>query len=187
MPNAVRHQTIWLPTGSPDSTNITSDDFNALGGQPGSLGQAFDYEDRVYQRVRHDSGATSATAVGVVAANMVAYWKDKNLYIVTNDRAQAIGGSATNSYANFVAGIYRNAATAGRYIDILKKGDNIPCADGGNTFAVGEMVFAELAAAAAVDRVAVGADVVYQRIGIARGAASGGNVNVDVDIDIMHQ
>ena len=187
MPNSVRQQTIWLPTGSPDTTNITSADFNGLGGQPGQLGVAFDYEDRTYQRVQLDSGVVSANPSGVVAANQVAFWKSKDNYIVTNDRRQAIGGAATNSYANFVAGIFRLAATAGNYIDILKKGDNIPCADGGNSFAVGEMVFAELDSVAAVNRVAVGTAVAYQRIGIARGAASGGNVNVDVDIDIEHQ
>jgi hypothetical protein len=187
MPNANRHQTIWLPTGDPDTTNITHADFNALGGQPGSLGQKFDYNDRVYQRVRLDSGADASTPVGVVAANQLAYWKDKDNYIVTNNRDQAQGGSGTASYANQVAGIFRIAATAGRYVDLLKKGDNIPVADGGNNFLVGQIVFAEAAAAAAADRVAVGTEAGYQRIGFARGAESGGNVNVDVDIDSPHQ
>jgi hypothetical protein len=187
MPNANRHQTIWLPTGNPDTTNIIAADFTALGGQPGSLGQKFDYNDRVYQRVRLDSGADSSTPVGVTAANQLAYWKDKDNYIVTNNRDQALGGSGTAAYANQVAGIIRLAATAGRYIDILKKGDNISVLDGGNTFAAGEAVFAEAAAAAAADRVAVGAAVTYKQIGWARGAASGGVVSVDVDIDTPHQ
>lgn len=187
MPNAARHQTIWLPTGDPDTTDISSADFNAAGGQPGSLGQKFDHNDRVYQRVQLDSGADSTTPVGAVAANQVAYWKDKDSYLVTNNRDQAIGGSGTSAYANAVAGIFRNASTAGYFIDILKKGENIPVADGGNTFAAGESVIAEAAAAAAADSIAVGTAVTFQRIGFARGAASGGNVNVDVDIDVPHQ
>jgi hypothetical protein len=96
-------------------------------------------------------------------------------------------GAATQAYRNFVAGIFRYAATAGSYIDILKKGDNIPVADGGNTFAAGETVIAENDSAAAADRVAVGTAPTFQRIGIARGAAAGGNVNVDVDVDFEHQ
>ena len=117
---------------------------------------------------------------------MLAYWKDKDEYIVTNNRDQAIGGSGTNAYLNFIAGIIRVAATAGNYIDILIEGDNIAVDDGGNTFAVGETVIGEAAAAAAADRIAVGTAATYQRIGVARGAASGGEVNVDVDMDFRH-
>jgi|TARA_R100001086_G_C11807653_1_gene250599 hypothetical protein len=193
MPNSIRFQPIWLPQGTPDATNISPTDWGPSatnaedGGQPGELGQKFDYNDRVYQRVRLDSGADATTPVGVSAANQICYWKDKNNYIVTNNRDQAIGGSGTASYNNFVAGVIRLAATAGRYIDILKAGDNIPLADGGNTFAVGEKVIGESAAAAAVDRIAVGTAVTFNQIGIARGASDGTDVNVDVDIDVEHQ
>jgi hypothetical protein len=188
MPNTVRTQPIWLPTGNPDTTNISSADFNSLGGQPGSLGQKFDYNDRVYQRVQLDSGAVAANPTGIPAVNQLLFWKDKDQYIVTNDRRTALGGSlGTSAYANFVAGVLRNAATAGNYIDIAKKADSIPLLDGGNTFAAGEMVFAEADSVAAADRVAVGTAVTFQRVGIARGAASGGLVSVDVDIDIEHQ
>ena len=188
MPNSVRQQTIWLPTGNPDTTNITAADWDSVAGQRGQLGMQHDYNDRTYQRVQHDSGATSATATGVAAANQVAFWRDKDNYIVTNDRRFAMNlGAATGAYANFVAGIYRNAATAGRYIDILKAGDNIACADGGNTFAAGESVIAEADSAAAVDRVAVGTAPTFMVLGYARGAASGGNVNVDIDILLRHQ
>ena len=188
MPNTVRTQPIWLPTGNPDTTNISSTDFTAMGGQPGSLGQKFDFNDRVYQRVQLDSGCVAANPTGIPAVNQQLYWKDKDTYLVTNDRRQAIGGSlGTNAYANFVAGVLRLAGTAGNYIDILKKADSVPLLDGGNTFAAGEMVVNELDSVCAADRVAVGTAVTYQRIGIARGAASGGLVSVDVDIDIEHQ
>ncbi len=180
MTNIIRQQPIWLPTGNPDTTNIASADFNAQGGQPASLMQEFDYNDRVYQRVQLDSGATSATPVGVVAANQLAYWKDKSAGLVTNDRRFGIGGAATAGWANFVAGVFRSAVTAGYYTDIIKDGKAINILDGGNTFAVGEAVFAENDSAAAADRVAVGTAPGYQQSGVARGAASGGIVSVDV-------
>ena len=148
MPNSVRTQPIWMPTGNPDTTNISNDDFNSLGGQPGSLGQKFDWNDRVYQRVKLDSGVSASNPVGAAAANDLAYWKDKDAYIVTNDRRQTMAPLASGTivsgggYRNFVAGVLRVAGTAGSYVDILKKGDAIDCADGGNSFAVGETVIA---------------------------------------------
>lgn len=188
MADANRHSagTPWLPTGNPDTTNISSADFNSMGGQPGGLGIKFEASppDRTYQRVQLDSGATSATPTGAVAANQLAYWKDKSVYLVTNDSRQAMGGAvASGGYVNYVAGIFRLAATAGNYIDILKRGRSIPVADGGNTYAAGEQVIAKAAATtAAADRNAVGTAPVSQVIGVARGVAAGGNVNVDVDI-----
>lgn len=178
--------TIWLPTGNPDTTNISSADFNALGGQPGSLGLIFEAGNPVrrYQRVLLDSGATSATPTGAVAANQLMYWKDKSAYIVTNDSRLAMGGAApAGAYRNYGAGVLRLAATPGNYVDILQYGLNIPCKDGGNTFAAGEQVFAEAdTSAAAFDRIGIGTAVTNVPLGIARGAASGGNVNVDIDI-----
>ena len=177
MPNERNQQPIHLGNAiDPDNVNETTLYYE------GQLGAAHEWNDRSYQRVKLDSGATSSTSVGVVAANQLAYWKDKDAYLVTNDSAQAIGGQSANGYRNFVAGVFRNAVTAGSYCDLLTAGDNIPIADGGNTFAVGESVIAEGATAAAADRVAVGTAPTYQLLGYARGAASGGNVNVDVRI-----
>lgn len=191
MPNSNRQQTIWLPTGNPDTTNITIADWDSVAGQRGQLGMVHENDSNTYQRVKLDSGATSATPTGVVAANQLAFWRyqgDSTVqpYTVTNDRRFAMNlTEATGAYANFVAGIFRMAVTAGRYCDILVKGPNIPVADGGNTFAAGELIFAELDSAAAVNRVAVGTYPSYLALGRARGAASGGNVNCDIDIPIM--
>ena len=191
MPNSNRQQTIWLPTGNPDTTNITIADWDSVAGQRGQLGMVHENDDRTYQRVKLDSGATSATPTGVVAANDVAFWRYKGdstvqPYTVTNDRRFAMNlTEATNAYANFVAGIFRVAATAGEYVEILVKGSNIACADGGNSFAAGETIFAELDSAAAVNRTAVGTMPSYLTLGRARGAAAGGNVNCDIDIPIM--
>ena len=191
MPNSNTQQTIWLPQGTPDETNISIADWDSVAGQRGQLGVTHDYNARLYQRVKLDSGATSATPTGAVAANQLAFWRyqgDSTVqpYTVTNDRRFAMNlGTATNAYANFVAGIFRLAVTAGQYCDILVKGSNIAVADGGNTFAAGETVFAELDSAAAANRTAVGTMPSYLTLGRAREAASGGNVNCDIDIPIM--
>lgn len=191
MPNSNRQQTIWLPQGTPDETNISNADWTSVAGQSGQLGVVHEYNERTYQRVRLDSGATSATPTGAVAANQLAFWRyqgDSTVqpYTVTNDRRFAMNlGTATNAYANFVAGIFRMAVTAGNFCDILVKGSNIACADGGNTFAAGETIFAELDSAAAVNRTAVATMPSYLTLGRARGSASGGNVNCDIDIPFM--
>lgn len=172
MPNDINSQTMYFGMfGGPDTFNA------AELYEAGQLGLPHQSTDKSYQRVQLDSGATASTPIGAVAANQLAYWKDKNTYLVTNDRR-----FATTAYQNFVAGVFRLAVTAGYYCDILQRGDNINLIDGGNSFAVGEPVFAEADAAAAVDRVGVGTASTYQQLGTARGAASGGVVAVDVDI-----
>lgn len=184
---ANRHSagTIWLPTGNPDTTNISPTDMASQGGRPGSVGVQFEAGNpaRSYQRVLLDSGATSATPAGAVAAGDAAYWKDKANYIVTNDSRFAMGGDAVTTYINYGAGVFRTTGTAGYYVDVLQKGQAIACADGGNTFAAGDPVILEAdTSASAFNRTASGTAVVSQQIGIARGAAAGGFVSVDVDI-----
>lgn len=179
--------TIWLPTGNPDTTNITSADMNSMGGQPGGVGLVFEAGNpsRSYQRVQLDSGATSATPAGAVAANDLLYWKDKSVYLVTNDSRFAMGGAApsTGVFRNYAAGVARLAATAGNYIDVCQRGQSIPGADGGNTFAAGEQVFAENNTTdSAFDRIGIGTAATNTVLGVARGVAAGGFVNIDLDI-----
>lgn len=191
MPNSNTQQTIWLPQGTPDETNITVADWDSVAGQRGQLGVVHEYNSRTYQRVKLDSGAVAATPTGVVAANQLAFWRYQGdsavqPYTVTNDRRFAMNlGIATNAYANFVAGVFRLAVTAAQYCDILVKGSNIACADGANTFAAGELITAGLVATASVQRTAVGTYPSYLVLGRARAAAAGGNVNCDIDIPIM--
>ena len=187
MPNSSRQQTIWLPTGNPDTTSITPADFSALGGQPGQLGMEFDYNNRKYQRVQLDSGVTAATPIGVAAANQLAYWKAKAGgpgagYIVTNNRQQALGFPGGNDgYRNQVAGIIRFAALGGNYIDVLKSGDSIPVASDGNG-ADGGVAVAEAGANARVTAVTAGTAPTCITVGVIRGAAVANVINVDVDI-----
>lgn len=190
MANANRQSagTIWLPTGNPDTTNISTTDFNSLGGQPGSLGIRFEANppDRAYQRVQLDSGATAANAVGVVAANQLAYWKDKSKYIVTNDFKQAnatSGAAVANSgFRNFVAGIFRTAVTAGSYCDVLQRGLNISVATTGSPAAGDFLVSDTTASTAQAATVTAGTAPTCKTIGVVRGAAVANVTPCDVDI-----
>ena len=188
--------TIWLPTGNPDTTNIAAADFGptattvGMGGQPGSLGIRFEASppDRAYQRVQLDSGATASTSVGVVAANQLAYWKDKSQYIVTNDVAQANAANmqgiamANSGFRNFVAGVFRSAVTAGRYIDILQRGRNINVKTTG-TVNAGDTVVSDTSTSAAQGvAVTAGTAPTCKVVGIASVAAAANIAQVDVDI-----
>lgn len=177
MPNTNRDQTVYIPTGNPDTWS------EATLSRPGELGKAYDYNDRTYQRVQLDSGAVVANAVGVVAANQLAFWKDKSKYLVTNDKRQAQGGSlGTNAFANSVAGIFRAAVTAGYYCDILIRGRNIAVSDDGSV-GIGEMVSADLTAnTAKALGTAVGTATPYQLIGIGKTASVANVCYADIDL-----
>jgi hypothetical protein len=184
--------TIWLPTGNPDTTNITPTDFGTnptavgMGGQPGSLGIRFEASppDRAYQRVQLDSGATATSLSGVVAANQLAYWKDKSKYLVTNDSAQALGGAGlgTSAFRNFIAGIFRSAVTAGNYCDILQKGRAISVKTTGSPVQ-GDSIVGDTSTTAAQAAVVVsGTGVTVKLIGYAAGPAVANVTPVDIDI-----
>lgn len=177
MPNANRSLGIYLRTGDPDTMNESSLF------RPGELGCAFDYNDRAYQIVKLDSGATASNSVGVVAANQLAFWKDKSAYLVTNDWRQAIGGAiGTNAWMNQVAGIFRTAATAGYYCCILQRGRTIAVADDTSP-AVGETAIASSTAnTSRIAGEAVGTAPTYQPLGIVVVASSASVSYVDVDI-----
>ena len=96
----------FMPNGTPNLTNAVSPAY-----APGEVGCAFSDQNMGsdYLRVWLDSGATSATAVGAVAAGQLAFWKNQPLSIVTNDRIQCDAGSA--GAINRVAGIFQTAVT----------------------------------------------------------------------------
>ncbi len=96
-----------MPQGTPAQTNYPSPFF-----APGEIGAAFNDQSSggSYLRVKLDSGATAASAVGVVAAGQLAFWKDQAAGIVTNDKNQCdVGPSGA---VNRVAGIFQLAVTA---------------------------------------------------------------------------
>lgn len=178
MPNARTDQTLYLKRGDPDLVNEST--LYA----PDMLGNVIDYRDKTYQVVQLDSGATSATSTGAVAANDLAFWKDPNVYLVTNDQTQAVGGQVTNAWRNFVAGVFRTTVTAGNYCCILQRGENIPV-NGAAGGGVGQTVIANSGSDADVTFEAVGTQATYQPLGIAREATAdttAGMVNVNLHI-----
>ena len=77
-----------------------------------------------YQKVQLDSGV----AAGAYAAGQLVYWKDKSKYLVTNDKAAALGanavGSANDGYRNEVAGVIQVIGTPTNYVWVQQKGNN---------------------------------------------------------------
>ena len=180
--------TVWLPTGNPDTTNISGADFTSGGGQPGSLGITFEASNagRTYQRVQLDSGATAASGTGVVAANQLAYWKDKTAYIVTNDAKQAIGAPSVaetnNNFRNNIAGIFRSAVTAGYYCDIAQRGLSVSVKTTGSP-TIGDNIVGDTSATAAQGAVvSAGTALTVKSIGTARGPAVANVTPVDLDV-----
>jgi|WetSurMetagenome_2_1015567.scaffolds.fasta_scaffold01234_3 hypothetical protein len=181
MPNTNRDQTMYVQTGNPDTWKMETLQ------RPGELGKAYDVNDRAYQRVKLDSGATAANTVGVVAANQLAFWKDRANYLVTNDKRQALLGGVANSFMNNVAGVFRSAVTAGYYCDILIRGRNtalsVATADEAAMLG-GAMIIADVTAdTASADGVAVGGtSTPYQRLGYVRTASTSNVAYGDIDI-----
>ena len=173
MPNANRSQTVYVSTSNPDSVN----DASLYAG--GELGQAYDYNDRAYQIVKLDSGAGVSLAL---AANQLLYWKDRSAYLVTNDYRFGLYKGVANSHANNVAGILRNAATAGRYIHQLIRGRNIAVKEEGSATAGMRLVASVSSPEADTIGVAVGTTLVYNYIGNVRTATSTVTCYADVDM-----
>jgi len=188
--------TIWLPTGNPDTTNIAPADFGigstttvGMGGQPGGLGIRFEATppDRAYQRVRLDSGVTSSSSAGLVAANQLAYWKDKANYLVTNDVNQVnapYGQALTNSgFRNFVAGIFRSSTlTSGNFIDILQRGRAINVKTTGSP-AIGDFLVSDTSTTTAqAATVTAGTAPTCKTIGVVSGTTVANVTPCDVDI-----
>ena len=175
--NRNREGTVYIPTRNPDTVNYTPNY------APGELGVYYEFNQNAYQIVQLDSGATSATPTGVVAANELAFWKDKANYIVTNDVRLAMGGQGANSaFRNFVAGVFRVAATAGNIVHVLQKGNSIAVKSDGNG-AIGDTAVADTSTTTArVTAVTAGTAATCNPLGTIRGASSGGNINVDLNI-----
>lgn len=96
----------FMPNGTPDKTNSPTPFY-----APGEIGCAFSDQNtgNEYLRVLLDSGATSATGVGVVAAGQLAFWKNQPANLVTNDKAQCDAGPS--GAINRVAGVFQTAVS----------------------------------------------------------------------------
>jgi hypothetical protein len=181
-----------MPQGTPALTNAPTPMY-----APGELGCAFN--DQIgggsYLRVKLDSGATSSTAVGAVAAGQLAFWKDQAAGIVTNDKNQCdVGPSGAISR---VAGIFQLAVTAApgvngtdglpvQYVcDLVIQKKAYPVAATG-TLVAGAAAIADTTASVSrvISQATVTTAPVSQVIGIVHSATapSAGFASVDVNI-----
>lgn len=183
----------YMPQGTPAQTNAPTPFY-----APGEIGLAFNDQStgRGYVRVKLDSGATSATPVGAVAAGQLAFWKDRVAGIVTNDKRVADCPGATPAI-NRVAGIFQLAVTTApgingsdgnplQYVcDLVIQGVNVSVASDGNG-AAGDFAIADATASVSrVGRTAAGTAPVSQTIGVIRGAAANSLINVDVSLGFI--
>ena len=183
MPANFSNQSVYTFTGNPATMNVSSLY------KPGELGQRIiDTNGNGWQLVQLDSGATSATSVGVVAAGQVAYWKDRTNYIVTNDSNQcltAVGNpaQANSEFRNYPAGVFGVAATAGNYCFVQQRGRaNVKAAAGG-TYTIGNYAVCNTGTAADITTVAVGTAPTVLSIGLVAGARSAPNAPVDLALE----
>jgi len=167
--NAFETRTSYVITNNPDTVNESTPYME------GQVGQVLNLGEKTYQYVQVDSGATASNTVGVVAANEVAFWKDRTKYIVTNDLRQAVGGR------NAIAGIFRNAMTAGYYGFVLQQGDAVSVkSDGGG--AAGDIAIANSGTAADVTNITAGSALTYLNLGTIRRVAVASVISVDLNI-----
>lgn len=181
--NNINQQGVFIGPGSAPSTTTAIESVNmeslVYGGQ---LGVKVKLADKRYQLVKVDSGATAAADVAP-AASLLAYWKDKEAFLVTTDRAQTEDGG--NNYNN-VAGIFTYAATPGYYTFIHKEGKrDVKTASGGTAPSVGGMAYAYAGAGAVANCTAIGGTApIYPPWGRYCEAGSAGDT-VEVDVKVL--
>ena len=142
-------------------------------------------DEKAYQLVQLDSGATASANSGVVAAGDLAFWKDKSQYLVTNDIAQAIGAeqASQNNKRNSVAGVFTAAVTAGYFCVVQQRGRNSAVnSDGGADFTIGDNAIAANTTASDVDRMAAGTAPTHTVVGAVAAAESGGFTALDLQL-----
>lgn len=180
MPNSSNQQPVWVGGAS----NANPDNYSevAPGYAPGDLGVTTEWNDRSYQRVVLDSGATASSPAGVVAANELAYWKDRSKYIVTNDSSQALFNNTASSFRNNVAGVFRSAVTAGNACFVLQRGRQINVKEAGSATA-GMILISDTSTTAAQGLgVAINTAPNCQQLGTVYTATAANVAVVDVDI-----
>ena len=180
----------WMPNGTPDKTNSPVNYGSTTTGgapyeAPGEIGCAFNEQNtnRGWLRVILDSGATSATPTGAVAAGQLAFWKSRSGSIVTNDKRFADVG-ATGA-VNRVAGIFALAVTPGYLCDVQIQGLAASVASDGTGVAGNYAVADTTASTARVTVAATGTAPPSQPIGVLTAAPSGGLVAVDVSLGVI--
>lgn len=153
MPSGRIDQTLYLgPYAGVEQINTTTLY------KPGELGSQVQLGSKAYQLVQLDSGATSSTTAGTPVAGHLAFWKNRSIYLVTNDKAQAeTPGNAAGASA--VAGVFcpttlggaagSATITAGNFGVIQQRGTHIGVLSGSNTAAKGDQLTSDTASGTA--------------------------------------
>lgn len=186
MPASRGSQTIHIGRGSDlEAMNFTP----ANDPSPGEVGQAhYAPNNRAYQKVTLDSGATASTSRGVVADGHLAYWKDKTNYLVTNDIAQAVGteDATQDNKRNNVAGVFVAAVTASNRCLIQQRGNHPGVfSDGGGDFIVGEQCIPGDTTNADIDRMAGGTAATHTVVGIVSAVEAANLTAVDLQLPVV--
>ncbi len=166
--------------GDPDNFN------EATLPREGELGAVCWSKGKRYQLVQTDSHQyDSSTTPGPVAANQLAFWKNKATYRVTSNSRVAVGHpdatSANSAFRNEVAGVYRRAVTADYYCFVLQeaKGGNVSSAATG---VAGDNVTAYTGTGAAATTVDAATAITVDSLGKVATAGDGTDVGVDLNI-----
>lgn len=180
--NNINEQGMFIGSASGPSTTCGIESMNEASlFYPGQLGKKVKLADKRYQLVQVDSGATAVADVAP-AASLLAYWKDKETFLVTTDRAQT-EPAANNS--NAIAGIFVNGITPGYYGFIHKEGKrDVNFYSSQTPLAGGKAIGgAHLGAGAEAGFLAAGSAATYTEIGdVMETGAAGATVEVDVFI-----
>jgi hypothetical protein len=169
----IHNPTVFIPGGP---ANVDTYNEPTLR-RAGDLGSTFTIDGVTRMIVKHDSGATAAAPTGVVTAGELAYFKDRLNAVVTNDLR------FSEESHNSVAGIYRNAVTAGNFTAIVVKGRNISVKAAGATWNVNDTAESNQSSNAAdVQRTAAGTANGNMKVGTVRGPLASGLVPLDVDL-----
>lgn len=165
---------ITVPNGNPFTWHGNTEGLNGSGLlEPGELGGVLPWQGDQFQLVKMDSGATSATPTGIPAAGQVAFWKDRNNYLVTNDSRQADAasvpaGALTRDHRNSVAGVIEMAVVAGEQFFVHQQGSsNVKTSSSPNP---GDVLSAGTGTDADCTSTAAGTAPVAQRVGVVTSA-----------------
>jgi hypothetical protein len=184
MPNVNRIISPFIGNGNPDTyyETISLAPGASLPYAGGDTGNTYDSNDKTYQKVILDSGATSSTPAGAVAANQLAYWKDRANYIVTNDSRFALFSNTALSFRNNVAGLFRSAVPAGSTCFVLQRGRAVTVKEAGS--ATPGMLLVANTSTTACDTlgVAINTAAPCETVGVVRTATSGTTCVADFDM-----
>jgi hypothetical protein len=181
---------VTVPNGNPYTWHGNTEGLNGSGLlEPGELGGVYPALGDQFQLVRMDSGATASTPTGIPAAGQVAFWKDRNNYLVTNDSRQADAasfpaGAATRDARNSVAGVVEMAVVGGEYFFVHQKGSsNVKTSTSPNP---GDQLSAGTGTNADCTSTAAGTAVPSQLVGVVTSATkTGGLIPAELVVEFV--